>query len=77
MSTQEEEIEALAEASKTIGPKMVRTKDVTITTHDPIQILKAKNMVRPNKRILFGDFPSTVVSPMCKDHCTCKEEDCE
>jgi len=72
-----EGLEELAEASKTIGPKMVKTKDVQISTHDPVRVQKAKNMTRSNKPVLFSDFPSTLASPKCEDFCTCKDDpDC-
>jgi len=73
----DESLEELAEASKTIGPKMVKTKDVQIATHDPVRVQKARNMTRSNKPILFSEFPATIASPVCTDYCTCKDDpDC-
>lgn len=71
----DERLDELVEASQALGPKMVKTKDVTIQTHDPVRVQKAKNMTR-TKAVLLSAFPVTVVSPKHDPICCQSDDSC-
>jgi len=72
----DEQLDELVDTTLALGPKMVKTPDVTVQAHDPLRIMKARNMTR-TKKVLFSQFPVTIVSPKCKvdiTDCGCCEE---
>lgn len=71
-----EDLTEIKEMSKDIGPKKVETPQVKVEQHDPVQVVRAANLLASRKiKPMLSGCDVTIATPKtrrprCSGHCT-------
>lgn len=71
-----EDLSEIKEMSKDIGPKKVETPHVKVESHDPVQVIRAANLLASRKiRPMLSNCDVTIATPktrrnQCSGQCT-------